>query len=289
MVFERAYCQLAVCTPSRACVYTGKRPDTLRVWHLREGILKNTQGIVTLPQFLRAQGYLTQTLGKTIAIDDPASWTEPDWKDPAAGKFADVANKYADPVMRAQVQAEYDAAVAGGLTGIQFERAARGPAWEKADVPDDAYVDGRLAGGGVAALRDLHRRQRPFFLAVGFHKPHLPFNAPTKYWDLYNPAGLPPLANDYHPLKAPWFALGSSAEFHGYDGTGIGHVPGDEASRLRHAYYACISYVDAQVGKLLDELAHLGLSENTHRRGLGRPRLQTRRTRPMGQVHQHGT
>lgn len=263
MIFERAYCQLAVCTPSRANVFTGKRPDTLRVWHLREDFRQNTPEIVTLPQFLRARGYLTQTLGKTIAINDPSSWTEPTWKDPASGKFAGAAEKYADPRTRAEVQTEYDAAVAAGLTGIAFERAARGPAWEKADVPDDAYQDGRLAEVALAALRDLHSRKRPFFLTVGFQKPHLPFNAPARYWDLYDPATLPPLTNDYHPLKAPWFALGRSAEFHGYDGTGVAHVPADEAARLRHGYYACISYVDTQVGRLLDELDRLGLAENT--------------------------
>lgn len=263
MLFERAYCQLAICTPSRANVFTGKRPDTLRVWHLRDDFRKKTPEIVTLPQFLRSRGYLTQTIGKTIAINDPSSWTEPERGDRAAGRFNQAALKYADPRTRAEVQAEYEAAVAAGLTGIAFERAARGPAWEKADVPDDAYQDGRLAEDALAALRDLNSRKKPFFLTVGFQKPHLPFNAPARYWDLYDPATLPPLTNDYHPLKAPWFALGYSAEFHGYDGTGVAHVPADEAARLRHGYYACISYVDAQVGRVLDELDRLRLAENT--------------------------
>lgn len=262
-LFERAYCHLAICTPSRANVFTGKRPDTLRVWHLREDFRRNTPGIVTLPQFLRERGYLTQAMGKTIAINDPASWTEPEWRDRRGGGISAPAEKYADPDLRAAVQAEYDAAVAAGLTGITFERAARGPAWEKADVPDEAYSDGRLATAAIGALRELHGRKQPFFLTVGFQKPHLPFAAPARYWDLYDPATLPPLRNDYHPLKAPWFALGSSAEFHGYDGTGIGHVPAAEAARLRHAYYACISFVDAQVGRLLDELDRLGIANDT--------------------------
>jgi arylsulfatase A-like enzyme len=263
MVFERAYCQLAICTPSRANVFTGKRPDTLRVWHLREDFRANTPEIVTLPQFLRARGYLTQRMGKVLAPYDPVSWSEPSWRDPARGEFSDSASKYADPRTRGEVQAEYDAAVAAGLTGITFERAARGPAWERADVPDDAYADGRLAEGALTALRTLHSRKQPFFLAVGFFKPHLPFAAPASDWDLYDPASLPPLANDYHPLKAPWFALGRSAEFRGYDGTGVGRLPADEAAHLRHAYYACVSYVDAQVGRLLDELDRLDLSRNT--------------------------
>ena len=263
MVFERAYCQLAVCTPSRASLFTGKRPDTLRVWHLRENFRHNTPNIETLPQFLQARGYVTQSLGKVLDPYDPVSWTVKTVRNPAQDGVSEAAMKYADLKTRREVQAEYDAAVAAGLTGIKFERAARGPAFERADVPDNAYGDGRLAEEAQAALRALHTRKQPFFLAVGFGKPHLPFNAPAKYWDFYDPAALPPLTNDYHPLKAPWFALGRSAEFHGYDDTGIGHVPPAAASNLRHAYYACISYVDAQVGRVLRELDRLGLAANT--------------------------
>ncbi len=263
MVFERAYCHLAICTPSRANVFTGKRPDTLRVWHLREDFRRNTPHIVTLPHFLQGHGYLTQSMGKVLSPDDPISWTEPDWEDPVQGKFAAVAAKYANARTRAEVQSEYDAAVTAGLKGIEFERAARGPAWERADVSDDAYVDGRLANAAVKALRALHKRKKPFFLAVGFSKPHLPFNAPARYWDLYDPSSLPPLINDYHPLGAPSFALGRSAEFRGYDNTGSGRVSSGESARLRHAYYACISYIDTQFGRVLDELDRLGLSGET--------------------------
>lgn len=264
MLFERAYCQQAVCTPSRANVFTGKRPDTLRVWHLRDDFRKNTPDIVTLPQFLQARDYATQSMGKVLWPNDPASWNIPT----AGGArpddlTSDAARKYADPKTRREVQAEYDQAVADGLTGIKFERAARGPAFERTDVPDTAYPDGRLAETAIEALQTLSEGNRPFFLAVGFMKPHLPFNAPEKYWALYDPATLPPLTNAYHPLKAPWFALGRSAEFRGYDDTGLGRLPTSEAANLRHGYYACVSYVDAQVGRVLDELERLDLSKNT--------------------------
>ena len=264
VLFERAYCQLAVCTPSRANVFTGKRPDTLQVWHLRDDFRKNIPDIVTLPQFLQTRNYVTQTMGKVLYPTDPGSWivsttagADPD------DLVSDAARKYADPRTRQEVQAEYDQAVADGLTGIKFERAARGPAFERIDVPDTAYSDGRLTETAIQALNTLSEGDRPFFLAVGFMKPHLPFNAPAKYWDLYDPATLPPLINAYHPLKAPWFALGRSAEFRGYDGTGLGHLPTSEAAHLRHGYYACVSYVDAQVGRVLEELDRLNLSGNT--------------------------
>lgn len=263
MVFEQAFCQESVCTPSRASVYTGKRPETLGVIHLRDNFRDQHPKILTLPQYLQQFGYRTESLGKTIAPGDPVSWTEPGYQDPNPHNLCGVARKYADPDIIQSVQAEYDAAVAAGLTGIKFERAARGPAMEIADVPDDAYLDGRLAEAAIESLRRFKELGEPFFLALGFTKPHLPFTAPNKYWDLYENVKLPPLTNDFHPSKAPWYALGRSAEFHGYDDTPSGTVPMTLAMQYRRAYYACISYVDAQLGKVLDELERLDLRDST--------------------------
>jgi arylsulfatase A-like enzyme len=130
-------------------------------------------------------------------------------------------------------------------------------------VPDDAYGDGRLAASAVTALQRLKARNQPFFLAVGFEKPHLPFNAPAKYWDQYRPEDLPPLTNNFPIRGAPWYAVGRSVEFRGFDDTPRGVVPNDLAATLRHGYFACISYVDAQVGKVMAELERLGLAEDT--------------------------
>ena len=145
--------------------------------------------------------------------------------DPNPRNLVNSARKYADPDMVNEVQAEHEAAIEAGLTGIKFERAARGPVMEIADVHDEAYFDGRLATAAIKALKRLKGLGDPFFLGVGFTKPHLPFNAPKKYWDLYDEVALPALTNDFHPSKAPWFALGRSAEFHGYDGSPSGTVP----------------------------------------------------------------
>ena len=216
-----------------------------------------------MPQYLQKFGYRTESLGKTIAPGDPISWTERTYRDPNPDGFCGAARKYADPEIVRAVQAEYDAAVEAGLTGIKFERAARGPAMSFVEVDDEAYFDGRLAAAGVESLRRLKKLGDPFFLTVGFTKPHLPFTAPKKYWDLYDDIDLPALTNDFHPSKAPWFALGRSAEFHGYDGTPSGNVPMELAMQYRRAYYACISYVDAQIGKLLNELDTLGIRDET--------------------------
>lgn len=109
----------------------------------------------------------------------------------------------------------------------------------------------------------LNEKGRPFFLAVGFTKPHLPFNAPEKFWRLYDGAKLPPLTNNFPLPDAPWYAVGRNAKFRGYDGTPAGIVPAGQARTLRHGYYACVSYVDAQVGRVMGELDRLGLTRNT--------------------------
>ena len=264
LLFERAFCQETVCTPSRASLFTGLRPDSVGVWDLRTSFRRVRPDVVTLPELFRRNGYATESLGKTLWPDDPRSWSENTFSPPVPGtRPASPASKYANAVTRAEVQAEYDAAVAAGLTGVRFERAARGPAFEQADVPDEAYDDGRLARAAVESLRRNKTAGRPFFLAVGFQKPHLPFNAPQKYWDLYARKDLPKLENAAPVTGVPWYAIGRNAEFRGYDGVPAGPVDDPLASTLRRGYYACVSYVDTQVGKVMDEVDRLGLSGDT--------------------------
>ncbi|MHC4520707.1 MAG: sulfatase [Planctomycetota bacterium] len=135
---------------------------------------------------------------------------------------------------------------------------------EMADVPDEAYRDGRLAKLAVETLDNLKQQARPFFLAVGFFKPHLPFNAPKTYWDRYDPAVFRERTLGKRTQGAPEVAYPDHLELGGYRG-----VPRDErvsleqACHLRHGYYACVSYVDAQVGKLLAALERMGLAGNT--------------------------
>jgi arylsulfatase A-like enzyme len=140
--------------------------------------------------------------------------------------------------------------------------------YEMADVPDTGYPDGLITDQALGKLRELAKKDAPFFLGVGFFKPHLPFNAPKKYWDMYNEEEIPLSPNPYIPENVNKASLHGSGEFNGYQlgdekASLEGPVSDEYARKLRHAYFACVSYIDAQVGKLLAELEEQGLSENT--------------------------
>ena len=245
MVFDRAFCQHAVCSPSRSSLLTGTRPDTTKVWDLSTHFRKALPDVVTLPQLFKNQGYFTQAMGKIYhhGYDDPASWSVPTAfpKAPHGAERAPV-----DP----------DAA--------STKASRRGPPFGSPDVPDNQLHDGELADLAVAALDDLAKKPQPFFLAVGFIKPHLPFISPKKYWDLYDPAKIPLAPNPFPPRDAPAYAIVPGGEVHSYGGVPAGrHLPDDYARQLKHGYYAAVSYMDAQVGRVLAELDRLGLREKT--------------------------
>jgi arylsulfatase A-like enzyme len=143
-------------------------------------------------------------------------------------------------------------------------RTKNGPAFEMADVPDDFYRDGKIANLAVETIRGLKSKKEPFFLGVGFSRPHLPFVSPKKYWDLYDPAAIQLAPNPYRPKGAPEYALTTSGELRNYLGIPAeGPMPDALARQLKHGYYAATSYMDAQVGKVLDELERQGLRQNT--------------------------
>lgn len=241
-LFNRAYCQQAVCGPSRASILTGKLPDNTGVWHNRNLFRETLPQLVTLPQLFKNNGYHAQGLGKVFSgnekEEDPLSWSVPH-------------------VLRLEGWRNY-------ALPENNHRDGKGVPFEKADVPDDGYPDGQLANLAIQTLKTLSRKPEPFFLAVGFFKPHLPFNAPRKYWDLYDPFDFALQGNTTRTRGAPEVAYPDHLELGGYEG-----VPSDErvsveqARDLRHGYYACVSYTDAQVGKLLDALKELDLEENT--------------------------
>ena len=204
VLFERAYAQQAVCNPSRASILTGRRPDTIKVWDLRRHFHETLPDVVTLPQHFKANGYTAINLGKIyhnesgarppVPFADPASWSE-------APRFAEGPH-WADWVVEGSAEAPK----------------AKGGAVQCLDVPDESYLDGRIAAAAVVKLGDLVRAGRPFFLAVGFWKPHLPFNAPKKYWDLYDRARLSPPKPDRMPDGAPPIAGHAWNELRGYAG-----------------------------------------------------------------------
>jgi iduronate 2-sulfatase len=240
--FNRAYCQQAVCGPSRASLLTGRLPAITRVWHNRDHFRNALPNVVTLPQLFKNNGYHTQSLGKVFSGDpreeDPQSWSVP-------------------AILRRDGWRNYALRESEG-------RQKKGLAFEAAEVRDDGYTDGKLANLAVRSLEELKSGSKPFFLAVGFFKPHLPFNAPRKYWDLYDPAVFDLTSANSPVDHAPDVAYHTHRELGGYT-----NVPADElvsaeqARQLRHGYYACLSYVDAQVGKLLAALERLKLAEDT--------------------------
>jgi iduronate 2-sulfatase len=250
VLFERAFCQQAVCNPSRASVLTGRRPDALKVWDLRTHFRQTRPESVTLPQHFMRHGYRAIGIGKlfhnesggrpAFPFADPVSWSEPP-------TFANGAH-WQDWVWPADAAAPR----------------AKGDAVQCLDVADDAYFDGQIATAAVARLRALAETRECFFLGVGFWKPHLPFNAPKRYWDLYDRARLAPPQPRTMPRGAPAIAGHPWNELRGYGGIPKeGPLTEEKVMELRHGYLACISFLDAQVGRVLAELESLGLAANT--------------------------
>lgn len=284
IAFNHAYCQEATCSPSRTAVLTGLRPDTSKVWDLVTSFRKAQPDVVTLGQQFMRNGYFVQGFSKIYhgGLNDPASWSVP-WVDPDAPEYAlpesaasfgkntvpvdedgpnnkgtDV-NSYALPASVNQANKKTAKAPNSPLPN------SRGAICECADVPDNFYKDGKTADLAVQAMDNLSKKSCPFFLAVGFIRPHLPWVAPKKYWALYDPETIPLAPNPFLPKGAPSYAISQNdGEVRAYKGIPPrGHVPDDVARKLKLAYCASVSYSDACVGRLLDELDRLGLRTNT--------------------------
>ncbi|MDP4894706.1 MAG: sulfatase-like hydrolase/transferase [Opitutales bacterium] len=247
--FDRAYCQQAVCSPSRSSLMTGRRPDATRVWDLETHFRTALPDAVTVAQYFKNHGYHSMSMGKIFhgGFDDPQSWSVPS-QYPKSPQYAS----------EAALKMQNDPA------NTDKKGRARGPAVEDADVPDDTYADGKIARLAVKTLGELKQSTKPFFLAVGMLKPHLPFVAPKKYWDLYDPAKIYVPAFQKLPAGAPGFVGHTNGELASYaDIPKNGVIDDALARRLRHGYYAAISYMDAQVGLVLDALEKEGLADNT--------------------------
>ena len=242
--FNRAYCQQAVCGPSRASLLTGRLPDATRVWHNRNRFRVALPENVTLPELFKNHGYHTQSFGKIFSGDpreeDPQSWSVP-------------------AILRGKGWRNY------ALTESRSNR-KKGVATENAVVNDDRYPDGKITELAVETLEEIAGRQdrQPFFLAVGYFKPHLPFSAPRKYWERHDPREFV-LGDQTERVKlAPKLAYHGHRELGGYTDIPPNEVVSPkQASHLRHGYYACVSYIDAQVGRLLAALKRLGLEDDT--------------------------
>lgn len=240
--FERAYCQQALCNPSRSSLLTGRRPDTLGIWNNAIHFREPTPDVTTLPLWFKEHGYTSRCVGKifhnwhTAVKGDPRSWSAPE--------FLHYANHGDDKPL---------------VTGELPPNQATSPKCECRDVPDEAYYDGRVAAEAVRVLNEV--KGEPFFLAVGFWKPHAPFNAPKKYWDLYEQAKLPKL-DPARPAGAPEVAFHDGREIRGTPPNQLTFTP-EQAAEIRHGYFANISYLDAQLGKVLAALDKSGVRERT--------------------------
>ena len=249
LLFNRAYCQQAVCSPSRTSVLTGLRPDSTRIYDLETHFRTTVPWVVTLPQYFRQNGYYTVGLGKVfhqnfgfnaVGLEDIPSWNLPVWNPDGKSGRGYVKDENVETAK---------------------QNNGRGPATELADVPDNYYQDGMIADSAVQLLKKI--KDQPFFLAIGFHKPHLPFTAPKKYWDLYNRDQIV-IPDTSLPQNAPRIALINYGELRAYEGIPKnGPVSKEQAAELIHGYYACVSYMDAQFGRVMDELKSLGLDKNT--------------------------
>lgn len=262
--FDRAYCQIPSCGPSRASFLSGYRPDATRIFDNQESFRKYLPNATTLPQHFREQGWFTQSLGKVFhgkfrseIREDPVSWSVPAWRP--------TATQYLEPQSLSILKDRFPKVFDGSrpLEEIMNEKRYKGPAWEAPDVPDSSLTDGRTAARAVEVLRELNEQDKPFFLAVGFVKPHAPFVAPKKYFDRIprKKVNVP----EVRELPSGTSKLAStSREMHGYYGVpSEGVFPESVTEELIVAYDACVSYIDTQVGKVIDELDRLGLRDNT--------------------------
>lgn len=273
-IFTRAYCQAAVCAPSRASAMTGLRPDSTRVWDLRGKFRKNLPDVVTMPQHIHSHGYHTVSMGKIFHnhMPDRVSFDEPDLRP----------EKYMTPEMidREPESFYHDEGLNQELAQVRQRRLKKNPnayadgwaygrATEAFDAPDSEFYDGAQTDLAIETMARLKDRKQPFFLALGYYRPHLPFVAPAKYWDLYDRETLSMASNPFLPKGSPVMAMNSAYELKGcYDlehtkHPSVASLTEDEARLLKHGYYSSVSFVDACFGKLMQGLADLGLDKNT--------------------------
>lgn len=283
-LFERAYCQQAVSGPTRASLLTGMCPDKTRVWDLKTLIRNENPDVLTLPQYLKNEGYITYGIGKIFdqrSVDknkDSLSWSlkstdgwefiNKDFPKPILGSYQskEISKKYnnVESILKQSKKNKEEEKLLVRDKGIK-------PTTEAIDVPDNVYQDGAIAEGAIKFLNE-YNSEKPFFLAVGFRKPHLPFVAPKKYWDLYDRGNMPLAKFKRKAANSPDFAYHNSNELQLYSDipplysfSDISNttIPDEKARELIHGYYACISYIDNLIGNIIKTLKSKGFEDNT--------------------------
>lgn len=263
VLFERAYCQFAICGPSRSSVLSGMYPEHSGLKDNAVSFRGKLADGVSLPQYFREEGYHTVGMGKIFhhaANTDPASWDR--WVD-IKGRGYFLPRNIEDQKKR---RANIAAREAAGETFTEHQKYVYtvGPFSEAADADEHLYPDGQLADRSIQVLREVRKDKQPFFLAIGFMKPHLPLVVPKKYWDLYEAKDFELPEMTELPDGSPSYAGHDSFELRSYcDVPKQGPVGDDILRRAIHGYYAGCSFIDAQIGRVLDELTALGLDDNT--------------------------
>jgi len=238
VLFNNNHCQQAVCGASRASVLSGFTPEHTGITGFNIYLRDLYPDVVTIPQFFKNEGYTTVGMGK---IHDPRNVSLNDNVDMVSwSNFIDI-------------------------SGSRWLVSSGSPVTEMADLPDESYVDGMLATNAVQQIQNLAGGEDPFFLAVGFKKPHLPFVAPKKYWDLYDRDSISLAPFRQWAENDEEFVHNPGAEFfNSYDNVPeMGTWSFDLQREYIHGYYACVSFIDAQVGKLISELKTQGIYDNT--------------------------
>jgi iduronate 2-sulfatase len=259
--FDLFYCNQAVCAPSRFNLMLGSRSTSTGLYGLGNNLRQVLPDAVTLPQHFARHGYRTESLGKVFHVGhgnlgDPDSFSVPHFKDKVI--------EYALPESTGGKLTREEAYFENIQTGVPNKQLPRGAAWEAPALPDETYADGRVAREAVNRLRAAKARSAPFFMAVGFARPHLPFTVPKKYWDLYDPEKFQLAQHTTAPAGAPAYAVKGIGELNQYEPVPVSPPVSPELQRkLIHGYYASTSYMDAQLGLVLAELDRLGLAATT--------------------------
>lgn len=268
MRFDLAYCNQAVCAPSRFSLMLGSHSTTTGLYGLGSQLREIIPDAITMPQhFAQHGGYRTESLGKVFHIGhgnlgDPDSFSTP--------HFHDKVIEYLTPASTEGGKLTREEAYFTNQQLDKIKSLPRGAAYESPDVADNAYADGRVAEETIRRLTAARQRYSqegtPFFMVAGFARPHLPFSAPRKYWDLYDASKLPMPEFENHPADAPLLAKKRGGEISNYH-----PVPESREAtysqalkrKLIHGYYASTSYVDAQIGKVIEALDDLKLTSQT--------------------------
>ena len=283
-IFTNNHTQQAVCGPSRASLLTGKRPDYTKVRDLKTKMRDINPNILTIPQYFKENGYITAGVGKIYdprCVDeyrDQPSWSLPfikeadlnypqEYGQPALGYYQNKEIKEQITVLRKDAEGK-------GVSNInKYVRDRYKPPFEISNVPDEAYTDGAITVSALSLLDQVSDdSSKPFFLAVGFKRPHLPFVAPKKYWDLYDKEAIQLAAFQKKSKNSSDLAYHSSGEMRSYLSPEVEYklnemklLEMDEElqKKLIHGYYACVSFVDTQVGKIIEKLKEKDLDKNT--------------------------